>query len=148
MKLFSRRFQSLVPAMKFCSADEAVSIVRSSTTLFVQSAAMTPEILISALAKRAGSNLADVQIVSLHLGGVNELAQPEAQRSFRTNSFYCGPNVRQAIADGRADYTPCFLSEIPSFFRNRVVPVDVALVQARRPYCGAFRIPTSRAMAL
>lgn len=93
---------------------------------------MTPTTLIKALAARAGPQLADVSVVSIHLEGINELAQPPAAVSFRPNCCFVGGNTRLAVKEGRADYTPCFLSEIPTFFRKRVIPVDIAMVQERQ----------------
>lgn len=52
---------------------------------------------------------------------------------FRHNAFFIGPNTREAVAEGRADYAPLFLSEIPGLFRRGRVPVDVALIQVSRP---------------
>jgi len=125
--------------LKYSSASEAVSHIGSGQTVFVQGASMTPTELVSALSKRAGPRLERVSVVSIHTDGVNDLVQPEAAISFRANSFFLGANMRQAVADGRADYTPAFLSEIPVFFRNGTVPVDVAMVQVSPPdrhgYC-------------
>jgi hypothetical protein len=90
---------------------------------------MTPHLLISALAARASPALRGVRTVSLHTEGEFELASEEASVSFRHNAFFCGHNVRRAVAEGRSDFTPCFLSEVPGFFRKRVVPLDVALVK-------------------
>ena len=47
---------------------------------------------------------------------------------FRDTSFFIGANAREAINDGRADYVPIFLSEIPLLFQQGIVKVDVALL--------------------
>jgi acyl-CoA hydrolase len=122
-----------LPQLRWCSADEAVGLVKSGQSVFVHGAAMTPVELVSALARRAGPELKDVSIVSIHTEGKNDLVSEAATVSFRAKAMFCGPNVRQAIADGRADYVPCFLVEIPTFFRQGVVPVDVAMVQLSPP---------------
>ncbi|KAG8460756.1 hypothetical protein KFE25_010811 [Diacronema lutheri] len=119
--------------LSWCSADEAVSVVRSGQSVFVQGAAMTPVALVSALARRAGPSLKDVSVVSIHTEGSNELASEAAAVSFRVRAMFLGANVRAAVAVGRADYVPCFLSEIPGFFRSGTIPVDVAFVQVSPP---------------
>ena len=53
---------------------------------------------------------------------------PEYENSFRVNALFIGNNVRQAVREGRADFTPVFLSEIPSLFRDGTMPLDVAMV--------------------
>ena len=133
-----------LPAM--VSADEAVHVVRSGDSVFIHSAMNTPHLLVEALARRAApagstspSDLRDVTTVSIHTEGDNPLVAEEAATTFRHNALFCGPNVRKAVQAGRADFTPCFLSEIPAFFRQGVLPVDVALVKLSPPdnhgYC-------------
>ena len=114
------------------TAEKAVSVVESGDCVFIHGAMNTPQALIRALAGRAGPELKDVRTVSIHTeGDVNPLVAPEAAVSFRHNALFCGPNVRRAVNEGRADFTPCFLSDIPNFFRKRVIPVDVAMVKVR-----------------
>jgi acyl-CoA hydrolase len=57
---------------------------------------------------------------------------------FRDKSFFTGPNARQGIAEGYADYVPVFLSEIPLLFRRRAQPVNVALIQVSPPDAHGF----------
>mmetsp|Transcript_9494 Transcript_9494/g.35543 ORF Transcript_9494/g.35543 Transcript_9494/m.35543 type:complete len:454 (-) Transcript_9494:297-1658(-) len=125
--------------LKYMSADEAVEVVKSGDSVFVHGAAMTPTHLVKALAGRAHPSLTDVKVVSIHTEGENPLVAPEAEVSFRANALFMGANVREAVAAGRADATPCFLSEIPSFFRKDIIPVDVAMIQVSPPdkhgYC-------------
>lgn len=120
-------------SLTWCSADEAVGIVRSGQSVFVQGAAMTPVELVTALAHRAGPSLKGVTITSIHTEGPNELASEAASVSFRCAPMFLGANVRAAVAAGRADYVPCFLSEIPGFYRSGTIPVDVALIQVSPP---------------
>lgn len=107
--------------------------MRSGQSVFVQGGAMTPVELVAALARRAGPSLTDVSVVSIHTEGPNELASEAASVSFRPKACFIGANLREAVAAGRADYVPCFLSEIPAFFRSRTLPVHVALVQVSPP---------------
>ena len=85
------------------------------------------------------SELRDVEGVSLHTEGPAPYADPAVSDSFRVNALFTSGNVRQAIADGRADYTPIFLSEVPALVRSGAFPIDVALIQVSPPdrhgYC-------------
>lgn len=125
---------------KWMSAEEALSVVKSGDTVFVQGAAATPRVLVPALAeygKKAG--LKDVTVCHIHTEGAAEYTKPEYKDIFRSNSFFVGANCREPINSGRADFVPIFLSEIPLLFHRKLVPVDVALVQVTPPdnhgYC-------------
>jgi acyl-CoA hydrolase len=79
------------------------------------------------------NELRDVEIVHLHTEGAAPYAAPEYKDSFRINAFFVGSNVRSAVHDGRGDYIPVFLSEIPALFRKNVLPVDVAMIHVSPP---------------
>jgi acyl-CoA hydrolase len=112
--------------------EEAVSYVRSGDRVFVHTAAAAPRLLVEALAARA-PELAEVEIVQLHTEGPAPYAAPGMERSFRVRCLFIGPNLRAAVAEGRADYVPVFLSEVPALFRLGILPLDVALVQVSPP---------------
>jgi 4-hydroxybutyrate CoA-transferase len=114
------------------SAADAVSAVKSGDRVFVHSVAAAPRALIEALAARA-HELRVVEIVMLHTEGPAPYAAPELEKSFRVNALFVGPNVRRAVNEGRADYLPVFLSEVPRLFRSGILPLDVALVQVSPP---------------
>jgi 4-hydroxybutyrate CoA-transferase len=120
------------------SAAEALSYVRSGDRVFVHTAAAAPTVLVEALAARAGE-LTEVEVVHLHTEGPAPYAEPGMEKSFRVRCLFIGPNMRQAVAEGRADYVPGFLSEVPALFRLGILPLDVALVQVSPPdkhgYC-------------
>ena len=118
-------------------AAEAVSRIRSGERVFVGSGAAEPERLVEAMTARH-AELRNVEIYSiLTLGGAPYVA-PRYAESFRHVAFFVGPNTREAVQSGRADFMPIFLSEIPALFRERV-PLDWALVQLSAPdkhgYC-------------
>lgn len=77
--------------------------------------------------------LHDIEVVHLHTEGDSPYTDPELRGRVYTNSLFVGANVRPATNDGYADYVPVFLSEVPALFRNRVLPLDVALVQVSPP---------------
>ena len=116
----------------YVSADEAVSVVASGHRVFIHSVAAAPRLLIEALVRRA-PELRGVELVHLHTEGAAPYAEPQYAESFRVNALFVGANVRKALAEGRADYTPIFLSEVPSLFRRNILPLDVALVHVSPP---------------
>lgn len=119
-------------ADKLRSADEALRVVRSGQHIFVGSGAAQPQLLVERLTARA-EQLHAAEIIHIMTLGLAPYALPPVKESFRHNAFFVGPNVREAVAAGEADYTPIFLSEIPRLFRTGRVPVDVALVQVTPP---------------
>lgn len=121
----------------FVSAAEAVKQIRSGDRVFVQGQAATPAALLDAMVARAGE-LRDVETVHIHLEGSAPHAQPAVSHAFRPNALFVGANLRAAVAEGRADYTPIFLSEIPRLFRQRVLPLDVAMVHVSPPDAHGF----------
>jgi acyl-CoA hydrolase len=117
---------------RFVSAEEAVSVIKSGSRVFVHSVAAAPRRLIEAMTARA-PELRVVEIVSLHTEGPAPYAAPELAKSFRVNALFVGANVRRAVEEGRADYLPVFLSEVPSLFRTGILPLDVALIHVSPP---------------
>jgi 4-hydroxybutyrate CoA-transferase len=114
------------------TAQEAVAVIRSGDRVFVHSVAAAPQQLIAAMTARA-DELRVVEVVHLHTEGPAPYAAPELARSFRVNALFVGANVRQAVNEGRADYLPVFLSEVPQLFRAGILPLDVALIQVSPP---------------
>ena len=117
---------------RFVTAEEAVSVIKSGSRVFVHSVAAAPRRLIEAMTARA-PELRVVEIVSIHTEGPAPYAAPELAKSFRVNALFVGANVRRAVEEGRADYLPVFLSEVPSLFRTGILPLDVALVHVSPP---------------
>ncbi|MCB9549693.1 MAG: acetyl-CoA hydrolase/transferase family protein [Myxococcales bacterium] len=118
--------------MKWVSAAEAVSVIESGQRVFVHTAAAAPQQLIAAMTARA-PELRGVEVVHLHTEGPAPYAAPGMEASFRPHVFFVAANMRAAVAEGRADYIPVFLSEVPGLFRRGVLPLDVAMVQVSPP---------------
>jgi len=120
------------------SAKDAVAKIKSGDRVFLHTAAATPQRLIEAMVERA-CELKNVEIVSLHTEGDAAYARPEYRESFRLNALFVGKNVRKSVQDGDGDAIPVFLSDVPSLFYNRILPLDVALVHVSLPdrhgYC-------------
>jgi acyl-CoA hydrolase len=113
-------------------AAEAVAAIRSGDRVYIHPGCAEPEILVDAMVARA-AELHDVEIVHLMTMGAAGYVAPGMEKHFRHNSLFTGANVRQAIHAGRADFTPVFLSEVPRLFTDRLLPIDVALVQVSPP---------------
>ena len=120
------------------SAAEAVAEIRSGDRVFVQGAAGVPTAAVEALVARA-DELRGVELVHLHTEGEAPYAEARYARSFRVRALFVGENMREAIADGRGDYVPVFLSEVPALLTSGGLPLDVALIQVSPPdrhgYC-------------
>jgi acyl-CoA hydrolase len=114
------------------TAEEAVTVIKSGDRVFIHSIAAAPQRLIAAMTARA-PELRVVEVVSIHTEGPAPYAAPELSKSFRVNALFAGTNVREAVNEGRADYMPVFLSEIPQLFRSGVLPLDVVLIQVSPP---------------
>jgi 4-hydroxybutyrate CoA-transferase len=119
------------------SIGEAVSRVPRGARVFVHGAAATPTPLLDGLVARP--DLDGVTLYHLHTSGPAPFAEPEVAGRFRSVSFFVGPALRRPIAEGRADFMPIFLSQIPGLFASGRIPLDVALVQLSPPdrhgYC-------------
>lgn len=117
---------------KKLSPERAIDLIRPGDAVFIHSAAATPMTLVDALVERA-KTLRRVRIIHIHTEGKAPYAAPELADVFDIDAFFVGRNLRQAVAEGRADYIPAFLSEIPSLIRSKLVPVDVALISVSPP---------------
>ncbi len=122
---------------KQMSAEEALQAVHSGARVWIQSGCGTPSPLVNALVARA-SELRDVEIVHMMTLGSADYTRPEYEGHFRHRGLFLGPNVREAVAAGRADYTPIFLSEIEGLFENGALPLDVVLMQVSPPDSHGF----------
>jgi len=116
----------------FDSAKDAVATIQSNQRVFIHSVAAAPLELINAMTARA-PELRNVEIVHLHTEGDAPYTRPEYKDSFFTNALFVGSNTRAAIREGRGDYIPVFLSEIPQLFRRSILPLDVALITVSPP---------------
>jgi len=114
------------------SLEEAFGFVKTGDHIFIGSACGEPQYLVKGLVEKA-SHLADNEILHVHTLGVAPYAKPRYSDRFRLNAFFVGINARQAVAEGRADYTPVFLSELPRLISRGMIPIDVALIQVTPP---------------
>src|SRR6476646_5843160 len=122
---------------KLRPAEEALRCVQSGTRVYIHPGCAEPEVLVDALIRR-GPMVRDVEIVHLMTLGNAGYIAPELSPNFRHNAMFIGGNVRQAVNDGRADYTPVFLSEVEGLFESGQMPIDVALIQVSPPDAHGF----------
>jgi acyl-CoA hydrolase len=123
---------------KLMTASEAVSRVESNMRVYIHPGCAEPEALVEALIARAPF-VKNVEIVHLLTLGTSPYCSTGMAESFRHNALFVGGNVRKAVNDGRADYTPIFLSEVEALFETDAMPIDIAFIQVSPPdphgYC-------------
>jgi acyl-CoA hydrolase len=117
---------------KLVSAEEAVSDVKIGDRVYISGNAATPYVLMKALAAQKDV-LKDVELVHVLLLGDDPLSKPEMEGHFRHNSLFVGPADRKAINEGRADYVPIFLHQIPYLFYSGQMPLDMAMLHVSPP---------------
>ena len=122
---------------KLCTAAEAVQRIKSGDRVVLGHAAGVPVDTMEALVA-AHENYRDVEIVHMFTLGEAKYADPKYAENFHHNALFVGGNLRKAVDEGRADYTPCFFHETPRLFRSGLFPIDVALVQVSPPNAEGF----------
>jgi len=124
--------------INYSKAEAALQTIQSGQRVFVHGSAQTPLFLLKELAKRA-PELQHVELTFITVQGDIEVDKPKYAGIFRINCLFVSNSVRQAVQEGRADFVPVFLSDIPDLFRKGYLPIDVALIQVSPPdihgYC-------------
>src|SRR5436853_6977032 len=122
---------------KLRTPDEALRCVQSGMRVYIQPGCAEPETLVDALIQRA-PHVQDVEIVHMMTMGRADYVAPEMASHFRHNAVFIGGNVREAINEGRAEYTSVYLSEIEELFESGAMPLDVALIEVSPPDAHGF----------
>lgn len=121
----------------YTNAKDALAIIQSGHRIFIQGSASTPLFLLRELAKQK-DRLENVEVISITLQGDIDIAKPGYENAFHINALFVSEPIRDAVKDGRADFIPAFLSDIPDMIKT-VLPVDVAIIQVSPPdahgYC-------------
>ncbi len=117
---------------RITTAEAAVEGIRSGDRVWIHAGCNNPEELVRAMVGRADV-LRDVEVTHLLTFGGAEHTNPRYAGSFRHRSLFTGGNVRAAINEGRADYVPIFLSEIPRLIESGAQKVDVAMIHVSPP---------------
>ena len=118
--------------MKVVSADQAVSIIESGQQVYAQCAAAAPTELLDALCRRA-PQLHDVSVVHLHCEGPHPHLAPEMAGHLYHRALFIGPNARAAINEGRAEFIPVQLSDVPQLMESGLLPLDVVFAHMAPP---------------
>jgi 4-hydroxybutyrate CoA-transferase len=122
---------------KLRTPGEALRCVQSGMRVYIQPGCAEPETLVEALIQRAPF-VQNVEIVHMMTMGSAPYVAAEMEGHFRHNAVFIGSNVRDAINEGRADYTPVYLSEIEELFESGAMPIDVALIEVSPPDSHGF----------
>jgi acyl-CoA hydrolase len=123
--------------MRIVTPEEAVAGIRSRDQIYLQCAAATPQVLLDALVARA-PELEAVSVVHLHTEGPGPHLAPAMAPHFRHRALFIGPNARKAVNEGRADFVPVFLSDVPELFLSGALPLDAVFVNATPPDAHGF----------
>lgn len=119
------------------SLSEILAQLPRNSRIFIGSGCAEPQELVRQLVAHA-HHFADAEILHLLTAGRSEYVERRYENYFRHNAFFIGPNVRQAVTEGAADYTPIFLSELPRLFESGELPVDLALLQVSPPDAAGY----------
>jgi len=117
---------------RLVSADDAVRAVKSGDRIFLTGNCSVPEQLMAALVRYA-PELCNVEICQPLTVGSSDYVKPEMEGHLRVNSLFISHNIRKAVNEGRADFTPVLLSELPLLFKRKLLPIDVAFVHLSPP---------------
>jgi len=123
--------------MRIVTAAEAVAGIRSGQQVFVHGGAATPSALLDALVARA-AELESVSMVHFHTEGPGPHLAPDMAPHFRHKALFIGANARRAVNEGRADYVPVFLSDVPQLFTSGTLPLDAVLLNVTPPDAHGF----------
>ncbi len=134
-----RKFLTImIHSYQYVSAEEALSVVQSGHRIYIHGSACTPLFMFRKLAEQS-DRLKDVELVFITVQGDIEVDKPKYKDSFHINCMFVSNSVRVAVNEGRADFIPVFLSEIPVLFNKKILTIDVAIVQVSPPdahgYC-------------
>jgi acyl-CoA hydrolase len=121
----------------YIPGEEAVKVIKSGSNVFVHGGAATPHFLLEMMVQRA-NELRDVELISISSQGAALYADKKYKDNFHINSLFVSANVRKAVNEGRGDYIPVFLSEIPNLFKRSIIPLDVALMHVSLPDTHGF----------
>jgi acyl-CoA hydrolase/GNAT superfamily N-acetyltransferase len=121
---------------KFAPEETFFKRIHRGDCIFVSTGCGEPQYLVHALINYIEAHpkaFFDTEVLHIWTLGVAPYADEKFKENFRHNAFFIGDSTRGAVNAGLADYTPIFLSQVPSLFRRKLVNVDVALIQTSMP---------------
>ena len=117
---------------RITTAEEAVRVIKSGMRIFLTGNVSVPQEVLAALVEHAPS-LTGVEICQALTIGSADYVNPGMEEHLRVNTLFISHNVRKAVQEGRADFTPVLLSEFPLLFKRGVLPLDVAIIHISPP---------------
>jgi acyl-CoA hydrolase/GNAT superfamily N-acetyltransferase len=117
---------------KLTTAQQALRLVRRGCSVFIGSGAAVPRLLVGELSKMS-AELANVRLIHSLTLALTPNTESEYGDLFRHDALFIGAEVRDAVCQGRADYTPVFLSDVPGLLASTSIHIDVALIQVSPP---------------
>jgi 4-hydroxybutyrate CoA-transferase len=125
---------------KLCAPEEAVKHIKSGDSVFLAHCVGEPPVLVEAMVNCAEKyGYENVEIKHMVSLGSGAYAQPGMEKHFRANPIFLSANIRRAVEEGRADFTPAFFHEVPKLIRDGKLKCDVAMAQVSPPdekgYC-------------
>ncbi len=122
---------------RITTAEEAIKSINSGDRIFMTGNVSVPQKLLAALVEYA-PQVKDVEICHALTVGSSDYVKPELEGHLKVNTLFIGDNVRKAVWEGRADFTPVLLSEFTLLFKNKILPVDVAMIHVSTPDAHGF----------
>lgn len=124
----------MTKSYKTVTAKEAVQVIKSGDHIHIGCVATAPQTLIAAMCERGRNReFSDVRIHHLHTEGPAPYTDVEFEGIFKHEAFFVGKNVRKSVLEGRGDYIPVFLGEIPTLYRKGFLPCDVLMIMVSTP---------------
>jgi 4-hydroxybutyrate CoA-transferase len=117
---------------RIVTPEEAATKIQSGQRVFLTGNCSVPQKVLAALVKHA-PNLQNVEIAQALTVGPADYVSPEMEGHLRVNTMFISANIRKAVQEGRADFTPVLLSEFPLLFKRKILPVDIALIHVSPP---------------
>lgn len=117
---------------RIVTPEEAAAKIQSGQRVFLTGNCSVPQKVLAALVKHA-PNLQNVEIAQALTVGPADYVSPAMEGHLRVNTMFISANIRKAVQEGRADFTPVLLSEFPLLFKRKILPVDIALIHVSPP---------------
>ena len=117
---------------RITTAEDAVRIIKPGMRIFLTGNVSVPQKALAALVEYA-PNLHDVEICQALTIGPADYVTPGMEEHLRVNTLFISHNVRKAVQEGRADFTPVLLSEFPLLFKRGTLPLEAAIIHVSPP---------------
>ena len=122
-------------AKKKRAGKEAIGFIRHGQRVFIGSSCGEPQHLVRELAEAYANfkNIEIVRLLTLESTPLTLIANKTKGESLDIRSFYLGSAKAKGLERNKRFITPLNLSAIPRLFKNRRLPIQVALIQVSPP---------------